>query len=800
MGNGATGVTAQPGGRPVVFRSFADGAACFAVAAGCVILAGWLLNIPALKFAPKGTIVPKANAAAGFILCGASLWLTGRDAGRRRLPVAETLAALAALLGALTLSEHLFGWDLGIDQLLAREDPGAVKTMSPGRMAPNVAFSLLVLGISLALLQMRRVRRAGPAAVALTVTAGVVSLLALMGYAYAREETRGLIAATNIASHTALTLVVLSAGVLVALADRGMMPVLDGATEGGAMARRLLPAVIVVLPVIGWLRYEGERQGFYSEGFGIALMVTVAVVALAAVVLANAGVINRADAGRRAADEAVRLAGVYNRSLIEASLDPLVTISADGTVTDVNAATERVTGRSRQELVGTDFSDYFTEPKKARSGYEQVFREGSVQDYALEVRHRDGHVTPVLYNAAVYRDESGAAIGVFAAARDVTELKKAEEAVRRAAVYNRRLFVASLAPLVTISADGTVTDVNAATERVTGRSRQELVGTDFSDYFTEPGKARSGYEQVFREGSVQDYPLEVRHRDGHVTPVLYNAAVYRDESGAVIGVFAAARDVTERRKAEEALERRTDELARSNAELERFAYVASHDLQEPLRMVSSYVQLIARRYQGKLDSDADEFIGFAVDGATRMQRLITDLLAFSRVGRTGMEFAPTSLETSLGQALSNLKVAIAETGAVVTHDPLPVVTGDSSQMVQVFQNLVGNALKFRGKEPPTVHVSARRQGAEWLFAVRDNGIGFDPQYAERIFIIFQRLHGRDYAGTGIGLPISRKIVERHGGRMWVESEPGKGSTFFFTLPRLSDESRDAAAEPLHRRA
>ncbi len=792
MGDGFTGVTVRPAMRPVLFRSFADGAACLAVFVGCAILAGWVLGISALKFAPRGTIVPKANAAAGFILCGASLWLTGRTGRGRRWPiVAETLAAIAALLGAVTLCEHLFGWDLAIDDLFAREAPGAVKTLHPGRMAPNTALSFLLLGVSLFLLQKRR---GGHVASVLTVTAGTLSLLAVMGYAYAADEAHGLIAATTVATQTALAFMVLCAGVLVALADRGMMPVLDGATPGGAMARRLLPAVVALLPVIGWLRLEGERRGFYGEGFGIALMVTLAAAALGLMVFRNAGVINRADVSRRKAEEVVRRAVVYNRSLIEASLDPLVTISADGKVTDVNAATERVSGFTREQLVGTDFSDYFTDRERARAGYEQVFREGSVQDYALEVRHRDGHVTPVLYNAAVYRDEEGAVTGVFAAARDVTELKKAEEALRLAGVYNRSLIEASLDPLVTISADGKVTDVNAATERVTGYPREQLVGTDFSDYFTEPERARAGYEQVFREGSVQDYALEVRHRDGHVTPVLYNAAVYRDESGTAIGVFAAARDITERKKAEEALERRTEELARSNAELERFAYVASHDLQEPLRMVSSYVQLLARRYQGRLDSDADEFIGFAVDGAGRMQRLITDLLAFSRVGRMGKDLEPTPLDACLDQALKNLEVAIAESGAVVTRDPLPVVMGDSSQLVQVFQNLVGNALKFRGTEPPRVHVSARRDGRQWQLSVRDNGIGFDAQYAERIFIIFQRLHGRDYPGTGIGLPISRKIVERHGGRLWGESQPGKGSIFILTLPGLPDQAREGAAE------
>ena len=260
------------------------------------------------------------------------------------------------------------------------------------------------------------------------------------------------------------------------------------------------------------------------------------------------------------AEKALQAASVYNRSLIEASLDPLVTISAEGKVTDVNAGTERVTGRSREELIGTDFADYFTDPEKARAGYQQAFRDGSVRDYELEIRHKDGGLTPVMYNASVYWDESGEITGLFAAARDITESKRAEKALQAASVYNRSLIEASLDPLVTISAEGKVTDVNAGTERVTGYSREELIGTDFADYFTDPEKARAGYQQAFRDGSVRDYELEIRHKDGNLTQVTYNASVYSDESGRIIGLFAAARDITARKKAEEALAKRNRDI------------------------------------------------------------------------------------------------------------------------------------------------------------------------------------------------------------------------------------------------
>jgi light-regulated signal transduction histidine kinase (bacteriophytochrome) len=235
-------------------------------------------------------------------------------------------------------------------------------------------------------------------------------------------------------------------------------------------------------------------------------------------------------------------------------------------------------------------------------------------------------------------------------------------------------------------------------------------------------------------------------------------------------------DITERKEAEK-------ELRRSNEELERFAYVASHDLQEPLRMVGSYVQLLAKRYRGRLDADADEFIGYALDGALRMQHLIEDLLAFSRVTTTGSEFVRTDTNAVLEQSLADARLVIEEAGAEVSADRLPVVPGDPGQLGHLFLNLISNAVKFRGAEPPRIHISAVRRNDEWLFTVRDNGIGIAAQYFDRIFVIFQRLHGRnEFPGTGIGLAIAKKIVERHSGRIWVESEPGSGSTFFFTLP------------------
>jgi PAS domain S-box len=637
--------------------------------------------------------------------------------------------------------------------------------------------------------------------------------------------------------------------------------------------------------------------------------------------------------GRSPRKAPFRQTSAYNRSLIEASLDPLVTINPDGTISDVNEATVQVTGCCREELIGTDFSQYFTEPEKAKAGYEKVFKDGSVRDYELEIRHRDGSITPVLYNATVYRDESGKVAGVFAAARDtterkkaeqaaqeerkkmydvletlpvyvclltsdyhmpfanryfretfgepkgrrcyeflfnftkpctecetftvhrtraphhwfwtgpngrdysiydypftdtdgsflilemgidITEQKKAEEAFRQASAYHRSLIEASLDPLLTISPEGTISDVNEATVRVTGITREGLIGTDFSGYFTEPERAKSGYEKVFRDGSVTDYGLEIRHRDGHITPVLYNATVYRDESGHIVGVFAAARDITERKRAEQALlgaynelddrvkertrelveayrslertaeelKRKSEELVRSNRELQQFAYIASHDLQEPLRGIAGFTELLERRYKGRLDEKADHYINFILDGTRQMQQVIQDLLEYSRVQTKAHEFGLIDTNQSYAQALLNLHGLITKKGARVSSDPLPEIYADGTQITQLFQNLIGNALKFQKPDVvPEIHVSARREGERWIFSVRDNGIGIEPRFNDRIFKIFQRLHAKgEYEGTGIGLAICKRIVERHGGEINVESTPGEGSTFYFTLP------------------
>lgn len=366
--------------------------------------------------------------------------------------------------------------------------------------------------------------------------------------------------------------------------------------------------------------------------------------------------------------------------------------------------------------------------------------------------------------------------------QDVTKNHEAEIKLNESVLYARTLIEASLDPLVTVSNDGKITDVNSAAELFTGMPRNKMIGSNYWVYFTEPEMAKKGFKEVMNKGFVRDYPLTVKNISGAVRDVMLNAVIYKGIDGKVAGVFAASRDITERKKSEEKLNQYAIDLEQSNKDLQQFAYIASHDLQEPLRMISSYLQLIERRYKNKLDKDADEFINFAIDGAQRLQKMINDLLVYSRIETRGKLFASIKCDVALDHAIANLKMQIDENDVLITRDALPTVMADETQLIQLFQNLISNAIKFRREEPPKIHISAQQKANAWLFSVSDNGIGMNLKYKDQLFVIFKRLVGKEYQGTGIGLAVCKRIVERHKGKIWVESELGKGSTFYFTLP------------------
>ncbi|MBD1922960.1 PAS domain S-box protein [Microcoleus sp. FACHB-831] len=379
----------------------------------------------------------------------------------------------------------------------------------------------------------------------------------------------------------------------------------------------------------------------------------------------------------------------------------------------------------------------------------------------------------------------------YGSTTDITERKQAEEALRESESRFRRVVDSNMIGIIFWKVNGNITEANDAFLEMVGYTREDLLSEKVNWIHITPAEYihldEKGIQEMAANGVCTPFEKEYIRKDGSRIPVLVGGAILEghEDTGVcfVIDISDAVAAATQRKRMEHELAEQAKELARSNADLAQFAYVASHDLQEPLRMVASYTQLLSRRYKGKLDEDADEFIAFAVDGANRMQKLIKDLLEYSRIGTRGKQFAPVECESIFEDAIANLQIAIEESGAIVKRDALPTVWGDSTQLGQLLQNLIGNAIKFCGNPPPRIHVSAQKGENEWIFSVRDNGIGIEPDQRDRIFVIFQRLHSRaEYPGTGIGLALCKKIVERHGGQIWVQSQPGQGSVFHFTIP------------------
>jgi PAS domain S-box-containing protein len=485
------------------------------------------------------------------------------------------------------------------------------------------------------------------------------------------------------------------------------------------------------------------------------------------------------------------------RGLLEAAPDAMVVVNPAGEIVLLNVQAENQFGYSRDELVGQRVKNIIPEgfaerliadgTRSAADALAQQIGTG----IELNGRRKNGTEFPIEIMLSPLESPEG--VLVTAAIRNITTRRDAETHLAQMESRYRGLLEAAPDAMVVVNPAGEIVLLNVQAEKQFGYHRDELVGQKVKNIIPEgfaerliADGTRSAAEALAQQIGT-GIELNGRRKDGTEFPIEIMLSPLESAEGVL--VTAAIRNITERKRSEEQLAKTMGELKRSNEELQQFAYVSSHDLQEPLRMVTSYTQLLAGRYKGRLDSDADEFIAFAVDGCDRMQGLIKDLLVYSRAGTNGRVLREVSAENALKEALANLRATIDQSGAVVTHDALPAIRTDETQLTQVFQNLVGNAIKYHGAEVPRVHVSVTKNGGdERIFSVRDNGLGIDPQYFDRIFILFQRLHGRDeFEGTGIGLAICKKILERLGGRIWVESQANKGSTFYFALPETMEK-------------
>jgi len=476
---------------------------------------------------------------------------------------------------------------------------------------------------------------------------------------------------------------------------------------------------------------------------------------------------------------------VFVRSMSEGA----VTTAPDGTILFANDNFAELAGAPRDRLVGTQFSHYVCPPDLDR--VEALLRsaDGERSRGEVELCPVGGGSVPVYLSVSPYT--SGTTAGFCIVVTDLSEQKRTAALVESAELTRSILERAGDA-IVVLGTDGRIALANEAAHRLAGgnpllRPFGEVFPLSPVTAGPEVGTARGGIP-------APEGPAEYLFRPpkGPSRTLLVNAASVHDLCGEPAGCVLCMTDISAQKENERQLARALEDAASSNRELKQFAYIASHDLQEPLRMVTSYLQLLERRYGGELDDDAREFIGFAVEGAQRMQQQIMDLLTYSRITSRGQAPTPVDPAAALAEAITRLELRIAETGAEICIGPMPMVLADPSQLAQVFQNLIGNALTFRSAEPPRIRVEATEEEGAVRFSISDNGIGIAPEYHDRIFQMFQRLHTRDrYPGSGIGLAIVQRIIERHGGRVWLESGEGEGSTFFFTLPANTPEGRSA---------
>ncbi len=470
----------------------------------------------------------------------------------------------------------------------------------------------------------------------------------------------------------------------------------------------------------------------------------------------------------------------------------VATTDVEGTITYANDKFCAISKYTREELLGQNHR-ILKSGRHSTEFFRQMYHtiaNGEVWRGEVCNRAKDGSFHWLDTSIVPFLDNGGKVRQYMAIRTDITRNRQEEEVRGRLAAA---VVDSSDDAIISKDLEGTINSWNRGAEKIFGYSASDVIGKPMLMLFL-PDRVNEESEilQRIRRGeSVEHFETHRVRKDGKKIDVSVTISPIKDASGAIVGASKIARDITARKQDEERLAGQAEELARSNADLEQFAYVASHDLQEPLRMVTAYTQLLAERYRGKLDENADKFIGYASEGAQRMQVLIQDLLAFSRLGRNGFISVNVDCNTVIGEVLQVLAPAMQASGAVVTHGELPAVWADRTQVAQIFQNLLGNALKFRGKEAPRVAVQAERSGDRWLFSVRDNGIGIEPEYAETIFVVFQRLHARtEYPGNGIGLAICKKIIEHNGGKIWVESQVGSGSTFKFTLPCAAHHKKE----------
>lgn len=758
-----------------------------AAAAGIVVLAGWFTRTAELVRTGPDVTPTQPNAALGIAALGFAVIALALRA--RLVPIVG--AAVAIAIGVITLLEDLLDVAL-IDELYV-DAFVVVGDGAPGRPAPNTALALALLGIGvLGVHRHRSVRVVQRWVVGTVAIVGSLGVVSLYGYASGLPSAYGWGDVTAMAPQAALALLILSFGLLAAGSNRSQ--------EGLAHLAPLpigIGGLSLVLLLWRALLAEGDVDGHISvtEADQAILLIGVVVAALFVIAMRFAGA---ARSGRLASERLLDDLRASERRLadfLDHAETAAYTKDLDGRYVMVNANWLRAVGRQRHEVIGRTTPEVLGDTVAAERIVEhdrEVLTTRRPVEYEERVQLPHGERI-YLSTRFPLLTPGGEVYGVAGTSVDITERTRQEEALRRSESRFRAVIDAMQEGVIVRGPDRRIMLANSSAGRMLGVPAEVLVGLDAeADWGAvhEDGTAFAGSDDPLMVAMDEDRPVDdvvmgVQRLDGSMVWLDVSARpVPSVQEGEGLEGVVSLHDITELRAQRMQLEDRARELERSNEELAQFAYVASHDLSEPLRSIGGFASLLSQRYSGQLDDEADEFLQFIRSGVSQMQALIDDLLAFSRVDTRARPFEPTDVGRVARDSLERLHDALVRAGAVVDIGELPTVQADGRQLAQVFQNLVANAVVYRSQDvPPRISVTADRIEGAWRFVVGDNGIGIDPRHRERIFRMFQRLNPRhEYSGSGIGLAICKKIVERHGGTIWVEGAPGEGSRFCFTIP------------------
>jgi PAS domain S-box-containing protein len=779
-----------------------------------VLVGGWICNIPWLRMLTPGYSAMVPNTALGIMLCGAALWFDhgGRAKGAKRIEV-QVCAGIAGLLGLVTLSQYVLGKDLGVDRLII---PFSTVPGAPGRMSLISSGILALLGGALFLFHGRR---GFAAAQYLVLIAAALSLFKVVGAVYGLRAFYGL-GLGAIAVHASLTFAALSAAVLLSRPDWGLMSTITSRAPGGVMARRLLPAAVLIPIATGWLRWHGQLLGYYDTAFGLALHTSVDIVIFAFLIWRSGQILNGLDIERNRAERNVL-------QLADSMPQIVWTATPAGELDYFNQRCYDYNGMTFEQTRDGGWVSMI-HPDEARDVMDRQAHAFAIREpYTMEYRFRrasDGMYRWHLARAIPVFTPEGELARWIGTCTDIHSIKSAEEAVQNSESQFRQLADSMPQMVWTATPDGSIDYYNRRWYDYTGMNFQQSKDWGWGPVL-HPDDLQNTIDQ-WTTAFTTNGPYEIEYRfkraDGVYRWHLGRARAIRDAHGAVVRWFGTCTDIEDYKQAEteikilnEGLEERvrdrTAELDRtnlqlaaaneqlkgssvrleqSNRELQDFASVASHDLQEPLRKVQAFGDRLKTVSYGALDVQGRDYLDRMLNASKRMQSLIQDVLTLARVVSQANPFLPVDMGRITREVLSDLEVRIAETNALVEVGDLPTINADAAQMRQLMQNLIGNALKFhRQGKPPAVRVYAEQadfgRTADGMFrlVVEDQGIGFDEKYLDRIFTVFQRLHGRsEYEGTGIGLAICRKIARRHGGDITARSVLGQGSSFLVALP------------------